>query len=118
MITKESLVAAFEKNGWKETKAVCPDGTVAVVIPCGYNVTRLENCEYFLIHWDMPWGGNDTVEKVVRELNDHARLKEEEAIEKEKLRAYKEKRERIGWDDESWSFYSDWHKDVYGYRPR
>lgn len=21
-------------------------------------------------------------------------------------------------DDDTWSFYSDWHKDMYGYRPR
>ena len=34
---------------------------------------------------------------------------------------YKEHIEGRTWeeiDDEHWSFYSDWHKDMYGYRPR
>lgn len=34
---------------------------------------------------------------------------------------YKKHIEGRSWeeiDDETWSFYSDWHKDMYGFRPR
>lgn len=34
------------------------------------------------------------------------------------LIAFLEYKERMGQPDFDWDFYSDWHKDMYGYRPR
>ena len=34
------------------------------------------------------------------------------------IEAFKEYESHMGEPDFDWSFYSDWHKDMYGYRPR
>ena len=111
MLTVENVRDALVKNSWKETKVTCPDGTVAEIVPCScVDIKNEADCEYFLLYWDMPWGGNDSLEKIVKSLNDHAKLKEEEEDEKKKLREYFEIHHEKGWNDDSASFYSDWHK--------
>lgn len=120
MLTVEKVRNALVKNGWKETCVICPDGTPAHIVPCSY-VDKIEDesqCDYFLLYWDMPWGGNDTLEKIVRDLNNHEKLVKETEDDKEKLREYFEDHQQRGWDDDSFGFYSDWHKDVFGFRPR
>ena len=117
-LTVESLTRKPRMNGWKETTVICPDGTEATISPCGYgDIHSLSDCEYFLLYWDMPWGGEDKIEKIVDKLNRHAELKAEDDKEKVKLRDYFEKGEADGWENYDWSWYSDWHKDLYGFRP-
>ena len=116
-LTVERMIKEFEFNFWNDTTITCPDGAKATIAPCGYNVEKIEDCEYFLIYWDIPWGGEDTVEKLVATLNRHAELVAEQEQDKKKLLDYFTKHQKNGWDDDSWSFYSDWHKDVFGYRP-
>ena len=116
-LTVEQVIKAFEGNGWNDTKFTCPDGAKATVAPCGYEIKSIKDCEYFLIYWDMPWGGEEKVEKLVETLNNHAKLAEEQEKDKASLHQYFRDNEKYGWTDDSWSFYSDWHKDVYGYRP-
>lgn len=89
-------------------------------VPCSYE-DKIENenqCDYFLLYWDLPWGGNNTLEKIVRDLNNHEKLVKETEDDKAKLREYFEDHQQRGWDDDSFGFYSDWHKDVFGFRPR
>lgn len=50
-------------------------------------------------------------------LDDRYREENQEAFNK----FYKENIEGKKWeeiDDDTWQWYSDWHKDMYGYRPR
>jgi len=118
MLTETCVLNAFKENNFEDTTFICPDGAEAVVAPCCYYGEKsIENCEYFLIYWDMPWGGEDTLEKLVKTLNRHEELAAEQEEDKIKIRKYFDKHQANGWDDESWSFYSDWHKDIYGYRP-
>lgn len=118
LLTVEGLAAEFEANGWEETIVTCPDGATAKISPCCYyGEKNLQNCEYFLLYWDIPWGGSDKIEKLVDQLNRHAELKKENDRDKEELRSYFEEHQASGWDGESFSFYSDWHKDLFGYRP-
>ena len=65
----------------------------------------------------MPWGGEDTLEKLVKTLNRHEELAAEQEEDKVKIRKYFDKHQKDGWDEDSWSFYSDWHKDIFGFRP-
>ena len=117
-LTTEAVINAFKENGYQKTRFVCPDGAVAWVTPCGWgSIVKPEECEYFLIYWDMPWGGEETIENLVYTLNNHAQLAKEQENEEEQIRAYFDKHQKEGWDDDSWSWYSDWHKDVFGYRP-
>ena len=118
-LTIESVYRAFVYNRWEETTFTCPDGTKATVSPCSYvsEDKHLKDIDYFLIYWDLPWGGESTIEKLVETLNKHAELKAEQEVERDRVRAYFDKHQAEGWTDDSWSFYSDWHKDVFGYRP-
>ena len=116
-ITVEQAIREFQKNGWGDTVFTCPDGAKATVAPCCYGENSLEGCEYFLIYWDMPWGGESTIEGLVNTLNRHEALaKEQEELENQ-IHQFFDEHEASGWNDESWSFYSDWHKDIFGYRP-
>lgn len=118
-LTKEKLIKVFDENGWEETDITCPDGAKARVSPCcyGYDKKSLETCEYFLIYWDMPWGGEDNIDALVNTLNRHEELAQEQVKSEWEIYTYFTEHQAKGWDDDSWSFYSDWHKDVYGYRP-
>lgn len=117
-LTVEGVTRLLRMNGWKDTKVVCPDGTRATISPCGYgDIHSVRDCDYFLLYWDMPWGGESSIEKLVDKLNRHAELKAEDEADKLKLRAYFDEHQANGWTDSSWEFYSDWHKDIYGYRP-
>ena len=117
-LTVDRMVKEFEFNFWGETIVKCPDGAMATVTPCGYGeINGIEDCDYFLVSWDIPWGGQDTIERLVAELNKHKELKEELDKDREQIRQYFNDHEKSGWDSDSWSFYSDWHKDLYGYRP-
>lgn len=64
--------------------------------------------------WDAAYGEYNKCEAVLNE-----RYIEEN---QEKFDAYYEKNIKgKRWEDidpESWQFYSDWHKDMYGFRPR
>lgn len=119
--TVESLVKIFEDSKWKEVQITCPDGAEIVIDPCGYgDVTCLDDVDCFLVYGDIPWmggmGGN-RVEELVKEINDHAKYVEELESDRKELKAYFEGGEADGWTKHDWSYYSDWHKDLYGYRP-
>lgn len=118
MLTNESVIKAFQANNFKDTVLTCPDGAEVVVSPCGYGeITSVAQCEYFLVYGDLPWMGAETLEALVKQLNRHAQDVQEAQREKDKLARYFRNHEASGWDDDSWEWYSDWHKDLYGYRP-
>ena len=118
MLTTEVVQKALERTGFKETTIICPDGARAEITPCGCGVLRkIEDCEYFLIYWDIPWGGEDNLEDLVKVLNNHEVLAKQQEDDKAKIRAYFEEHQKNGWTEDDWDWYSDWHKDVFGYRP-
>lgn len=115
----DMLEAIFAMNKWEETEITCPDGTEIMVSPCYYGegIPTRDDIEYYLVYADLPWMGADTLEELAKEINGHAdALAEMEASRKE-IREFFESHERNGWSDEAWDWYSDWHKDLYGYRP-
>ena len=114
----DMLEAIFSANNWGDTEIICPDGTPVLVTPCTYGeVASRDDVDYYLVYADIPWMGCDSLEKLAKELNEHAdALKKQEASRARLLEYFKE-HEASGWDDDSWGFYSDWHKDEYGYRP-
>lgn len=116
--TVETLTKILSDNGWKETAITCPDGAEIVVSPCAYGeVKGIESVEYFLVYSDVPWSGCETIDRLVEQINGHAQAVADLASEREELRKYFEGGEADGWTQHDWSWYSDWHKDLYGYRP-
>lgn len=118
IITRESLISRWEKNGFEEITVTCPDGAKATIVPMSYiDAKSVKDCDYFLVYCDLPWMGHENLDKVIDELNHHEDFVREAEADKRELRAYFDEHQKTGWDDESWGFYSDWHKDCYGYRP-
>lgn len=118
ILTLDGVVAALAQNGWEDTTVHCPDGTPVTISPCSYvDIHSLADCDWFLVYGDLPWSGGSDLAKIVDELNRHEERVAEADEEKARLRAYFAAHELRGWDDDSWSWYSDWHKDCYGYRP-
>ena len=116
--TVETLAQILSANKWEETTITCPDGAEVVVSPCFYGECNgIEDCDYFLVYADIPWMGGSDFAKVVEQINNHGKYVEELEKERNDLRAYFEEGEKEGWKEHDWSFYSDWHKDLYGYRP-
>lgn len=120
MLTVEKIAAMILENGFKDITVTCPDGVEAVITPCFYGSeppAKVSDCEYFLVYCDLPWLGDSKLEKVVSDLNSHADLVARDEAEKKELRAYFEAGEADGWTKHDFGWYSDWHKDLYGYRP-
>lgn len=61
--------------------------------------------------------GGNRVQELVDEINNHAKLVEDLERERKELREYFDGGQADGWTQHDWSWYSDWHKDLYGYRP-
>ena len=119
LITREALISRWTENGWDDLTVTCPDGVTVNIHPCSYvDITKIEDCDYFLVDGDMPYMGGDNLDTVIDELNRHAELVEESNKAKAQLQAFYDAHEREGWDEESYSDYSDWYKSWYGYRPR
>lgn len=118
MITR--LRTALTASNWNEIRFQMDNGDTLTISPCGYApVLNEQNTEYYLISSDKtPNLGGETLEIIARQLANYEQHLQEQAAEKTKLRAYFDRYIATGkYDDEIWSFYSDWHKDVYGYRP-
>ena len=66
----------------------------------------------------LPWLGGDTLEKIAEQLNGYKKMLEEAEDDKKKLLGIKKRLEQGGIDRDEWddlySYYSDYHKDVYG----
>ena len=119
MLTADYVAATLAQNNFNDTEFTCPDGARAVVSPCYYGkISRAEDCEYFLVYWDIPWGGTDDFAALVDMLNNHAVFADEQQDGKRRLYDFFVKHQRDGWTADDFDWFSDWHKDVFGYRPR
>ena len=100
-----------------------PDGKTAEIKAFNHTPNH-KDCEWFFVEGiDDPWADNDILAKLAKYFADYEAKKAELADEKDELKAYEAKLASI--EDKSsdeyremFSFYSDWHKDLYGFRPR
>ena len=118
-MTLEELVEKFEDADWEEIEVVCPDGAALYIKPCSMSskINSLKECEYFLVEGDMPWLSNSSIDKILENINNHAELVVEADNEKLELQEYYDEYSKLGWPEDTFSMYSDWHKDCYGFRP-
>lgn len=128
-ISIESLHNQFIAADWGELDLDMIDesgkrhGSVQIV-PC-FDYTNIKaetHVEYFLMGSpDVNLYGENTLDAVVKSLRNFDALVSASETEKIRLQDYFDKyiKDRP-WDQinpDRWGWYSDWHKDVYGYRP-
>ena len=123
-----TLTEKITENNFKEFNMEMTNGDVVTITPCSYftEITSIDQIEYYLVAGKMPWMGGDSIEKIAKQFVNYEKRLTEDAEEKEKLRAYFEKHILPHKNDPNWKacesddfgYYSDWHKDLYGFRPR
>ena len=116
----EKIRAALTANNWSDTDITMPNGDIVTISPCGYaRQLNEQNTEYYLVLSPSTSNlGGDTLAIIADQLAGYEKHLQEQAAEKVELRAFFDRNIATGnYDSDTWSFYSDWHKDVYGYRP-
>ena len=114
------LRAALTESGWTDIFFPMSNGDMLTISPCGYAKNLNEdNVEYYLVFSpSTPNMGGDTLDIIAEQIANYEQHLQERAAEKAELRAFFDRRIAPGNPNpDDWSFYSDWHKDVYGYRP-
>lgn len=87
------------------------------IIPCGYDIKSFSDIEYFLVESRLPWGGNDSIDKVASFICNYKNEIDKNKKERRELKKFYENHKNN--DRNSWyDYYSDWYKDVYGCRPK
>lgn len=110
----ESIVKALQDRTSNFTKpctlTMKVDNQQIVINPCNYTGTP----EYFLVYSFESTGFN-TIEDVAEYINNYEKHKSRH--EKEISEITKYFNEEISQGKGDWDWYSDWHKDVFGFRP-
>lgn len=120
----ETLKNKMKENNFKKVSMEMSNGDIVTISPCSYinNPTDLSQIEYYLVKGRMPWMGGNSLEEVAKELVNYEENLKELELEKLELKDYFEKHIKDKPQTDDWysdyQYYSDWHKDVYGFRPR
>lgn len=105
------------KNGINEINlTVKATGDKVKITLCStVDIKSVNDIEYFLMECRFPWAGSSKIEDIANLLNNWQAKIDGENDEKQQLRKYYE--ENYGTENFDASWFSDWHKDVYGFRP-
>lgn len=105
------------KNGTNEINlTVKATGDKVKIILCSKaDIKSIDDVEYFMMECRFPWAGSSKIEDIADLLNNWQARIDDENDDKLKLRKYYE--ENYGTDEFNDDWFSDWHKDVYGFRP-
>lgn len=105
------------KNGTNEINlTVKATGDKVKIILCSMaDIKSIDDVEYFMMECRFPWAGSSKIEDIANLLNNWQARIDDENDDKLKLRKYYE--ENYGTDEFNDDWFSDWHKDVYGFRP-
>lgn len=116
---RRKLEEKFEQANWGSIDITMKcNGDVLRITPCGYGKVNKDNVEYFLVEGGLPWMGANTIAELLDQLTNYNQMVHEHEKEKKEIRDYFEEHIKGGnYEPEEWGWYSDWHKDVFGYRP-
>lgn len=112
---KEKLV----KANYEEFTYRIPGETINIV-PCSQKSMIFEegDIDYYLVYSEIIHGG-ESLDIIADQIVNCEEIKSNFSKEEIKLRNYFDKYiDTDNPDYDSWDFYCDWHKDVYGFRPK
>ena len=124
MFTIERTTKALNKkeeeaiaNGTNDSNlTIKATGDKVKITLCGMDdIKSMNDIEYFLVECRFPWAGSSKIEDIAKLLNNWKTKIDEDDKEKKDLRKYYE--ENYGTEKFNDEWFSDWHKDVYGFRP-
>lgn len=99
------------------------NGEEVLVVPSGYGdineyirTDQIDMIDYWLVHSsELPYISDDKLDKICNNLANYMTLLAQNEEEKAECKKYYDENHEK--EDFDWSFYSDWHKDLFGYRP-
>lgn len=105
------------KNGTNEINlTVKATGDKVKIILCSMaDIKSIDDVEYFMMECRFPWAGSSKIEDIADLLNNWQARIDDENDDKLKLRKYYEENHGTREFDATW--FCDWHKDLYGFRP-
>lgn len=118
---KSELTKRFMENRWNSvTITMKHDKNRITLTPCSmaYEMRSMDDVEYIMTQGYGPaaWVEGEP-EQVFENLASYENLAEHWKEELEKLKAFCAKHENFPYDSNEYGFYSDWHKDLFRFRP-
>ena len=116
---KKELVKRIIDNKFESiTITMKCNGDEVIITPCSYvpTIVNFEQIDYFLVDCRLPWAGFDNIDKLADFLLHYKDKLTANEEEKKRLHAYYDKYHNT--PEMDWGWYSDWHKSLYGFRPR
>lgn len=116
----DEITVTMKCNGDRVTIQPCSSVAIAV----DRNPQNAGECDYFLVSSpSLPWLGGSTLEEVAEQLAGYADALDQNKKDKARLAELRDDLVNCaGMAEQKWEelfgTYSDWHKDVYGVRPR
>lgn len=118
--TKAALIGKINEaisSGTNEIDLVVKaTGDPVTITFCSFgNINSINDIEYYLVDCRFPWAGSSRIDDIANLLNNWTSKIEEENSEKKQIIDYYNK--YYGTDEFDADWFSDWHKDVFGFRP-
>jgi hypothetical protein len=118
--TKAALISKINEaisSGTTEIDLVVKaTGDPVTITLCSFgNIKSIDDIEYYLVDFRFPWAGSSRIDDIANLLNNWTSKIEEENSEKKQIIDYYNK--YYGTDKFDADWFSDWHKDVFGFRP-
>lgn len=118
--TKAALIGKINEaisSGTTEIDLVVKaTGDPVTITFCSFgNIKSIDDIEYYLVDCRFPWAGSSRIDDIANLLNNWTSKIEEENSEKKQIIDYYNK--YYGTDKFDADWFSDWHKDVFGFRP-
>lgn len=121
LCTKESVISACEQANFETFCVIMNDNSKLYITPDTWysKITTIDEIKFFNVSGPMPWMDRDTIEELIQSFKTYDDDLKSYNEDRRKLQEYYQKhiRNKIATPEEK-GFYSDWHKDIYGYRPR
>lgn len=118
--TKAALIGkineAISSGTTKIDLVVKATGDPVTITLCSFgNIKSIDDIEYYLVDCRFPWAGSSSINDIANLLNNWTSKIEEENSEKKQIIDYYNK--YYGTDKFDADWFSDWHKDIFGFRP-
>ena len=117
--TLANLRSKLEKSNFEEFSYKIP-GELIHIVPCSDKAIIFEesDIDYYLMYSDTIYGG-ESLAVIAEQIVNCETIKQNISKEEKKIRTFFDKHIDTDTPDyEAWDFYCDWHKDVFGFRPR
>ena len=118
--TKEMISQLCEQNNYQNFVLRMTNGDQLTITPClSTNTHCMQDIEWWLVRAPIPFLDAATIEELINTLNHYETIVVNHANQKAQLKTfYLTNIYNKCASPEIQDYYSDWHKDIFGFRPK